>query len=176
MKLQKNWKKSFMAFQCQGCDKTFSSCIDFVIDFSWSFRKKLEERFHGISIPRLWYKVFLLHLFCYKFFMKLQKKLETGRNLLWLLNAQTVIKRFLFALILFLIFHEAIIYYNILMPRLWYNFFFLHWFCSWIFMKLQKKLETERYLSWLFNAQAVIQHFLSALILFLTFHEASEKN
>ena len=42
-------------------------------------------------------------------------------------------------------------------------------------MKLQKKLETGRNLSWLFNAQAVIQHFLLTLILILTFHEASGK-
>ena len=41
MKLQqKNWKKSLMAFQCQDCDTIFSSYIDFVPDFSWSFSKK----------------------------------------------------------------------------------------------------------------------------------------
>ena len=42
-------------------------------------------------------------------------------------------------------------------------------------MKLQKKLETERNLSWLFNVKAVIKRFLFAFISFLVFHEASEK-
>ena len=31
------------------------------------------------------------------------------------------------------------IFHGVSMPRLWYNNFFLHWFCSWLFRKLQQK-------------------------------------
>ena len=40
---RKNWRKSVMAFQCLDCDTMFSPYIDFVLDFSWSFRKKTGE-------------------------------------------------------------------------------------------------------------------------------------
>ena len=85
-----------MAFQCQGCDKTFLFAFIFFLNF------------HEAS-----------------------EKLETERNL---------------ALILFLTFHEA-----------------------------SEKTGNWKKSFMVFNAQAVIQHFLLTLILIVTFHEASEK-
>ena len=199
-----NRKKSFIAFECPYCDAMFSSYIESVFDFSWSFRKKLveifttfecpdcdtmfsslidfvldfsrsfskvEEIFYNIWVPGLWCYVFFLNWNCFWLFMKLQ---QTGRNLLWHLSARTVMQCFLLKLKLFLTFHEASakgkksfmafegdtmfssyidfvfdfswsfrkklveVFYGIWMPRLWYNVFFSHWFCSWLFMKLQQ--------------------------------------
>ena len=49
-----------------------------------------------------------------------------------------------------------VIFYGISMPRLWYNVFFSHRFCSWLFLKLQQK---RRNLQLHFNAKTVIKCF-----------------
>ena len=69
------------------------------------------------------------------------------------------------------------------MLRLWFNIFFLHSFCFWLFMKLQQNLfltfhEASAKKNWKksfmhFNAQTMTQFFALKLILFLPFHEAS---
>ena len=64
MKLQKKLVEIFTAFECPDCDTKFSSHIDFVLDFSWSFGK-VEEIFFSIWVPRLWYNVFFLNWFFY---------------------------------------------------------------------------------------------------------------
>ena len=48
------YTKKRIAMECQDCDcaTMFSSYIDFDLDFSWSFSKKLEEIFHCISMQR----------------------------------------------------------------------------------------------------------------------------
>ena len=118
-----NWNKSFMAFQCQGCDKTFSfcihfvlnfswsfrkttnwkkSCIDFVLDFSWSFRKnwKLEEIFYSFLMLRLWYSIFFLHWY----WSWLEKK---GKKSLIAFQRQGCDKMFSSWIHFVLIFYEA---------------------------------------------------------------------
>ena len=70
--------------------------IDFVFGFSWSFGKKMEEIFNGMSIPRLWYSVSFLHWCRFLLFMKLQQKKLEG-----ICNGFSI-------------------------PRLWYNIFFWH--------------------------------------------------
>ena len=57
------------------------------------------------------------------------------------------------------------------MQRLWYNVFYLHWFCPQLFLKPHKK--SGRNLLWRFNAKTVIQRFLLTLI---SFHKSSAKN
>ena len=52
----KKWKKSLIAFQCQGRDKMFSSWIHFVLIFYEASEKnwKLKEIYHAFSMSRLW--------------------------------------------------------------------------------------------------------------------------
>ena len=83
----------------------FSSYIDFVLDFSWTFRKKSGEIFNGISMCRLWHNVVFLYWFSSSLFMKPQQK--NGTNLLWHFNAKTMMQRLVFTFNLFLTFHEA---------------------------------------------------------------------
>ena len=81
----KNWKKTFHESSVKKYMKSLMSLIVchnvffsfwFVLEFSWSFSKKLEEIFNGISMPRLGYKVLLSNWLFLIFSWSYSKKLE----------------------------------------------------------------------------------------------------
>ena len=80
-----NWKKSLTAFQCPGCDKTYSSCIDFVLEFSWSFSKNWKKPFIAFQCPGCDTMFASFIDFVLDFLWSFRKK--TGRNLSWHFNA-----------------------------------------------------------------------------------------
>ena len=119
------------------------SHMDFVLNFSWSFRKNWRKLFmafqcldfDGMFCP---YIDFVLDFSC-----SFRKNCRKSFMAFKCLDCDTM---FCPTLILFSTFHKASEktgenIHAIPMPRLWYNVVFLHWFYSWLFMKLQKKLK-----------------------------------
>ena len=124
-----------MAFWCQDCDTMYSCQIDLLLDFWWSFSKKLGEDFSWIlSRKNETFNVFncvsqcvLLFLICSWIFMKLQQK--NWKKSLMAFQCKDWDTKFSYQIDYF-----------------------------WLFMKLQQKTWRNIYLH--FNAKTVIQHFL----------------